>query len=164
MRAALSRRELRLWISAKNILSAQRNRIDEIRLASGTPPPPRSIGIISVAGNSEVIPGHQSLAGKIFTIEELRARTFKIPGSPGFAIMDSFWVRRKVRCHSVTLWNLAFMLAHWFYGIVEMRSLQTQGPCVAKATAHRVAHLPQPRESRGIWAPARIQQQSSRRQ
>ena len=39
MRAALSRRELRLWISAKNIFSAQRNRIDEIRLASGTPLP-----------------------------------------------------------------------------------------------------------------------------
>ncbi len=128
------------------------------------PPPPRSIGIIGVAGNSEVIPGHQSLAGKIFTTEDLRAGTLKIPGSPGFAIMDSFWVRRKVRCHSVTLWNLAFMLAHWFYRIVEMRSLQTQAPCRAKATVHRAVHLPQPQESRGTWARAYTLRQSDRRQ
>jgi hypothetical protein len=73
-------------------------------LTARYPPPPRSIGIIGMAENREVIQGRQLLAGKIFTTKDLWVRVFQTRSSPGFAIMDLFGAGRKVRCHKGGLW------------------------------------------------------------
>ena len=46
--------------------------------------------------------------------------------------MDSFWVRRKVRCHSVTLWKVAFMLAGWL--LSSGNALFTNSSAVSRET------------------------------